>query len=78
MKENEFRELPTRSSKESCMVSAVASFLAASLCSRSGKGKISEHKSNCLRKKEATPTRLGILTDMKGVYAYLKGANIGT
>lgn len=51
MKKNEFCELPTGSSKESCMTSVVVSFLAASLCSRSGKGKISEYKSNCLRPK---------------------------
>lgn len=49
-------------SEESCMMSAVDSFLIAGLSSRSGKGKTSECKSNYLGKKEATSTRLGILT----------------
>lgn len=64
-------------SEESCMITTVDSFLTASLCSRSGKGKTSECKSNYLGKKEVTSTRLGILTDVKGVYAYLKDANDG-
>lgn len=57
------------------MMSTVDSFLTASLCSRAGKGKTSEHRGNYLGKKETTSTRLGILTDMKGGYAYLKDAN---
>lgn len=64
-------------SEESCMITTVDSFLTDSLCSRSGKSKTSECNSNYLGKKETTSTRLGILTEVKGAYAYLKDANDG-
>lgn len=64
-------------SEESCMITTVDSFLTDSLCSRSGKSKTSECNSDYLGKKEATSTRLGILTEVKGASAYLKGANDG-
>ena len=64
-------------SEESYMMSTVDSILTASFCLKSGKGKTSKCKSNYLGKKEATSTRLGILTDMKEGYTYLKDANVG-